>query len=130
MTREVKIGSNRFTKVISVDEPGDGGAYHEYRIVNNFITRLDNPTEPGPKFPVNFGLIQFQKGPVKESGVNGCHQEDLIAIVIDRLQCFQAGDFACRENALALTKLEEALHWLNHRTKDRIDRGVEGTSVI
>jgi hypothetical protein len=47
---------------------------------------------------------------------------------IDRLQSFQSGDFACRENALALTKLEEALHWLDHRTKDRQRRGVEGTS--
>ena len=36
------------------------------------------------------------------------------------------GDFACRENALALTKVEEALHWLNHRTADRQRRGVEG----
>ena len=47
--------------------------------------------------------VLFQDGPVAEVGVNGCHNEDLIAIVIDRLQHFQRGDFACRENALALT---------------------------
>jgi hypothetical protein len=47
-------------------------------------------------------------------------------ICIDRLRSFQSGDFKCRENALALTKLEEALHWLNHRTRDRQSRGVEG----
>jgi len=124
MNREIKIGSNRFTKVVSVDEPGDGGAFHEYRITNVAAPK------GGILMPEILGSIKFQKGPIKEVGVNGCHQEDLIAIVIDRLQCFQAGDFACRENALAITKLEEALHWLNHRTKDRIDRGVEGTSVI
>ena len=76
-----------------------------------------------------FGHVQFQNGPVKEFGVNGCHQEDLLAIVIDRLQSFQAGEFSCRENALALTKLEEAMHWLNHRTNARIARGVEGTNT-
>jgi len=51
----------------------------------------------------------------------------LIAVVIDRLQGFQGGKFACRENALALTKLEEAVHWLHHRTAQRLARGVEGT---
>ena len=38
------------------------------------------------------------------------------------------GDFACRENSIAITKLEEALLWLNKRTQDRIARNVEGTS--
>ena len=56
--------------------------------------------------------------------------EDLIAIVIDRMQGFQSGQFKCRENAVALTKLEEALMWLRKRTQDREDRGVEGTSTI
>ena len=66
---------------------------------------------------------------IKENGVNGCHNEDLIAVVIDRLQGFQAGEFSCRENAIAITKLEEALLWLNKRTQDRIRRGVEGTNI-
>ncbi|RPH88532.1 MAG: hypothetical protein EHM32_01115 [Spirochaetales bacterium] len=78
----------------------------------------------------NFVTADFQNGPLKESGVNGCHNEDLIAIVIDRLNGFQSGDYNCRENALALTKLEEALHWLNHRTAARQVRGVEGTHAI
>lgn len=34
----------------------------------------------------------------------------------------------CRENSLAITKLEEALHWLEARTKNRKAAGVEGTS--
>jgi hypothetical protein len=74
-------------------------------------------------------LVFFQNGPIKENGVNGCHQEDLLAIVLHRLQSFQAGDYKCRENALAITKIEEAMHWLNHRTTARLNRGVEGTSV-
>lgn len=75
-----------------------------------------------------FGHISFQKGPIKEAGVNGCQNEDVIAVVIDRLSHFQSGDFKCRENALAVTKLEEALHWLRSRTQRRVNQGVEGTN--
>ncbi len=53
--------------------------------------------------------------------------ESLIAICVDRLQCFQRGEYSCRENAIALTHLEDAMHWLGHRTRSRVDRGVEGT---
>lgn len=115
--RTLNIGSQRFTKVVVMDEPGEGGACHEYAVVS---------TDKN----IGFADVLFQKGPVKEHGVNGCHQEDLLAIVIDRLRSFQAGPFACRENALALTKLEEAVHWLNHRTAERQNRGVEGTNII
>ena len=55
--------------------------------------------------------------------------EDLIAIVIDRMRGFQSGDYACRDNAIALTKLEEALMWLRNRTNGREARGVEGTNI-
>jgi hypothetical protein len=74
--------------------------------------------------------IRFQKGPVKEVGVNGITDEALIAVVLDRLRHFQEGEFRCRENALTITKLEEALHWLEHRAKERERRGVEGTSKV
>ena len=93
-------------------------ANHEYEINSLGDMTVTNST------------INFQNGPVKENGVNGCFQEDLISICIDRLQSFQAGEFACRENALALTKLEEAMHWLNHRTHDRQYRNVEGTNKL
>ena len=115
--RELNIGTKRFTKIDVMDKPGEGGACHEYR-----VTPLNDTKE--------FALVTFQNGPIKEYGVNGCHQEDLIAICIDRLQSFQAGKYKCRENALALTKLEEALHWLNYRTVDRNKRGVEGTNAL
>lgn len=72
--------------------------------------------------------IPFQNGPIKENGVNGCQNEDLISIVIDRLNDLQK-KFSCRENAIAITKLEEALMWLDKRTADRIARGVEGLNL-
>ena len=73
--------------------------------------------------------INFQEGPIKEFGVNGVNNEDLIAMVICRLEHFQQGDFANRDNAMAITKLEEALLWLRKRTIGRENRGVEGTSA-
>ena len=74
--------------------------------------------------------IHFQEGPIKEKGVNGCCNEDLINMVIKRLECFQKTEFSCRENALAITKLEEALMWLRMRTQKREQRGVEGTHNV
>jgi hypothetical protein len=54
----------------------------------------------------------------------------VIQAALDRLYFYQAGKFKCRENALTITKLEEALHWCQHRTADREERGVEGTYQV
>lgn len=75
--------------------------------------------------------IGWQNGPLnREKGrqqANGAFVEGVIQAAIDRLYYFQNSKFRCRENAIAITKLEEALHWLDHRTLDRENRGVEGT---
>jgi len=73
--------------------------------------------------------IDFQEGPIKECGVNGACNEDLIAMVICRLEHFQNSPYSSRDNAMAITKLEEALLWLRKRTIGRENRGVEGTST-
>lgn len=74
--------------------------------------------------------IKFQEGPIKESGVNGVMDEDLLAMVITRLEHFQESEFRCQENFMALLKLEEAALWLRKRTMGREDRGVEGTHRV
>lgn len=102
--------------VIALDGPGHGGACHLYEI------------EYHPAGPVV--RIPFQNGPVGEAGINGITNEALLAVVIDRLRGFQSWQYACRENALALTNLEQAMHWLHHRTRDRVARGVEGTTQV
>lgn len=111
------------------DEPGAGGACHRYEIVG-FNTE-NNPSrvrgECGAEKPENLLVLLFQNGPIKEVGVNGVTHEALIAILCDRLRSFQAGPYACRENAIALTKLEEAQQWLLSRTRARMARNVEGT---
>lgn len=114
---KVNPANDRLTISVT-DEPGAGGANHVYQI-NGFDA-------PGID-PNSSIVITFQNGPINEAGVNGITQEVLLAIVADRLRSFQAGKFACRENALALTAVEEATNWLHQRTRQRMSRGVEGT---
>ena len=121
--QQLDIGSTRFTAVWVMDELGPGGAHHRYEITPSGTA----DAAPEAMVPIS---VQFQHGPIGEAGVNGCHQEDLLAIVMHRLQCFQAGPYACRENALALRNIEEAMFWLNTRTAEREQRGVEGTSAV
>lgn len=73
--------------------------------------------------------IRFQEGPLTQVGANGCQLEDVIDVLVERLQGFQRGPFACRENALAITKLEEARLWLSARNWKRQAQGVEGTNA-
>ncbi len=110
-------------EIHAVDEPGQGGACHKYRV--DFYTGTDkaNATTGGHRD------IDFQNGPIQEFGVNGIPDEALYAILIDRLQGFQKGQYSCRENAIALTHLETALMWAQKRTHEREARGVEGTSA-
>lgn len=75
--------------------------------------------------------ISWQNGPLGRDGErkepNGAFVEGVIAAALDRLEYYQSSKFKCRENALAITKLEEALHWCQHRTAKREERAVEGT---
>lgn len=99
--------------VQALDEPGNGGANHVYKIET-------------PKEDI---VIQFQDGPRNvEGSTHGVIDADLLEIVRDRLKGFQTGDFATRENACALTHIEEALMWMNRRVEDRIERNVLGTN--
>jgi len=59
---------------------------------------------------------------------NGTTNEEVLEMLIDRMNFLQK-IFPCRENALVITKLEEALMWLEKRTKDRKKRGVKGKQI-
>lgn len=75
--------------------------------------------------------IQWQDGPLGRGDdrqePNGAFVEGVIQAAIGRLEFYNEGKFRCRENSLAITHLEEALHWCNHRTAAREARAVEGT---
>lgn len=98
--------------------PGNGNASHRYEVhVEGDNTNIDSLR----------AQIQFQDGPRNEHGsVKGCTDQALLAILIDRYEGFQSGKFACRENAVVKTKLEEALMWMQKRAQDRLRRGVLG----
>ena len=115
-------------KLTVVDKPGADGANHEYRIQGHNLKKHPAYVNVSEDDIPQWETICFQNGAIKEAGVNGVTQEALLAIVIDRLRSFQAGQFSCRENAIALTHCEEALMWLQRRTVARIKRGVEGTT--
>ncbi len=113
--RTVTIGTQEHTKILVCDDRGFGNANHKYK-----IQLTDGKT---------VGEVNFQNGPVKEHGRNGIHNEDLLAIVADRLAGFQGGEFATSENADALESVFEALKFLQIRTEIRKARNVEGTNV-
>jgi hypothetical protein len=111
---------NHQLEIRVLDEPGAGGANHEYEVLMPSDYMELHPTMEKCR-------ISFQNGPIKEVGVNGVTQEALLAIVIDRLECFQAGPYSTVMNAQALTHCRSALDCLQERTRERIKRQVEGT---
>lgn len=100
------------------DEPGHGGACHFYTITI--------PGDAKTPWPTTYG-IPFQNGPIAEHGVNGLTHEALLAILIDRMEGFQAGQYASADNQEALDAMRRAQTALQRRTLARMARGVEGT---
>jgi hypothetical protein len=94
-------------------------ANHKFELAN-----FENPNSPGQ-------VIQFIEksydglGPLKTVN-DGTTNEEVLKVLINRLQGM-GEKLPCRENSIAITKLEEALMWLEKRTSDRRARGVEGT---
>ena len=91
---------------------------NEYALLN-----FKRDLEPDGTF--RFQPVVFYE--LKEDGSfdNGITLEEMLRVSIERLQDLN-GRFACRENSIAITKMQEALMWLNARTADREKRGVEG----
>ena len=117
---KVNPGNDKL-KITVIDEPCAAGA--------NYIYDIDYR---GDFQSGIYTRLNFQNGPISEAGkgVNGITHEALIAVLCDRLRGFQKGPYACKANACALTHLEEAQHWLQQRTIERMRRGVEGTHTV
>lgn len=64
----------------------------------------------------------------KDHRHDGITNEDLIEILIDRIEFLNEGKLRCTENSRAIEYLKGALGALEQRTADRIARGVEGTN--
>lgn len=109
--------NNNLNNVYFDDTPGPGNGRHRYSV----STKNE---------PVEILLdIQFQEGARKEPDSKpGVLETDLLEIARSRLQFFQEGEYRTRENACALTHIEEALMWLAKRAEDRAERNVLGTT--
>lgn len=121
----------------AVDEPGFGGAHHRYEITGFDMTDNPSATDGGWAWrstQFSRAVIVFQNGGLSKDGVpttpNGITNEALLAIVIDRLECFQKGPFRCDDNEVALDYARSALAALHRRTEEREARGVEGRHVL
>ncbi len=140
ITSHIVNPANDTLAITVVDEPGSGGANHAYVIVGsnpglnpsiNVASRFANDIAVADRnaFPV---CLFFQNGPIDpvRKLVNGLTHEALLAILADRLTGFQAGPYACDDNALALAHIEAAQACLQRRTRERMSRGVEGTHQL
>lgn len=117
LTMRVQKQDN-LNEVYFEDVEGPGGGRHYYQVARDCEGEKQVLCE-----------VQFQNGPRgEENSIPGVLEGDLLEIVRHRLQCFQKGPFATRDNACALTHIEEALMWLNKRQADRKERGVLGTN--
>lgn len=106
------IATHSPSNVVACDELGPGGAHHAYQVLG----------QQG-----YIGRVQFQCGPRGEDGsVVGCFDDDLLAIVEDRMACFQAGPYASPANARALDGIAAARRALAERVAERAARGVLG----
>lgn len=112
------IPNNAPTNVAALDlrDPEAGNASHAYGIQWG-----------GPK---DVTYIQFQHGPrAVEGSTPGIFDDDLLAILQDRLEGFQSGPYACEENARALDGVRAAREALGLRVARRISQGVLGVNV-
>lgn len=92
---------------------------------------------PGHKYFVTYDdkgnkqEIKFQDGPIKEVGVNGVQNLDLIDILMDRmnyLQTMNEGKYACIDNEYMILHLRAFKELDEARTRARQKRNVEGTN--
>ncbi|SEK05126.1 hypothetical protein [Achromobacter sp. NFACC18-2] len=103
--------------IVAADEPCAAGLNHLYVISGfNPDTNPACAVEDGKDSTAEQTTILFQNGQVREVGENGVTNEALLAIVVDRLRCIQAGLGASPTYGIALTKLEDALDCLKHKT--------------
>lgn len=100
------------SNVASVDAQGPGGAHHHYRVI----------PEPGVTFD-----ICFFRGPREAVNTQpGLFEDDLLAILEDRMACFQRGEFPSSANNVALHHIKKAREALASRVAERLARGVLG----
>lgn len=105
--------ANQQIGILVRDEPAPGGAPSRYELWGFDITK--NPSQQDWMEPTEQLTLLFQNGPIADVGVNGITHEALLAVVADRMECWQNGPFACPENERALAHLRAALEFMRMR---------------
>lgn len=71
--------------------------------------------------------IQFQHGPRHVQGSkSGIIDSVLLAVLIERYEAFQSGQYHCTENDAVLGHLRQAMEMVKARAKERASRDVLG----
>ena len=123
---------NSLKEIVEIE--GKGVLQDRVRFPNGEIdwVATDKAREEDPIFidhEVDMISFKMLTKPASEGGnLNLCQWSDLVATGLAQLQYFN-NKFPCRENAITITKLQEALMWNEQRTKNRSARGVEGKNV-
>jgi hypothetical protein len=104
---------------LSTDEVSNPGVTPEFISIEN--AEDVKGVAPIVKFTI-------QSDPISEVGVNGCQALDMLKYVKCLFNSLNKA-FPCRENSLTITKIEEAIHWQDARTADRLKRKVEGVNA-
>lgn len=101
-------------------------------------TIIEGATYKIPTFKVTDNGIEdgegielvFCKGNKEDASAlrqEGVFTETLVQVAKQYLESVNKGEMATRETSMVITKLDEALMWINKRAEDRKLRGVQGT---
>ncbi len=74
--------------------------------------------------------IVFCKGNKQDESAlrqEGVFTETLLQVAKEYLESVNVGEMSTRETSMAITKIDEALMWINKRAEDRKLREVQGT---
>lgn len=77
----------------------------------------------------NYDVVKFQNGVIGEDGPNGWTNEQLLAVIIDRVRRLNE-KVPSVMNERAIGNMRIALSMLEFRTMDRQNRNVEGTDQV
>lgn len=124
---EAIINNEKFTKnytavTYDIEYGMEYNAPHRFKVYKaKDVAEMYNGMTAIYDYPL--ATVDFQCGPIKENGVNGVSNEDLLLMVITRLQHFQQSKYACEENAEAIEGIMIAVEALRRRTNKRIEKG-------
>lgn len=106
---------------------GEGKSHASY----NFFVKSVRGGEWSKSLNVRFHqgplLEENPDGSVRQLPVQGVTNEAVLAMVLDRLEVFQKGKFACNQNQFAIERIKEAIDALKAREAERFKAGIVGT---